>query len=114
MKRFSFRIFAVAPLFCTNSAITLADVPFSGKWAVGQEACKLNDSYTIGNNGFKDDLTGDDSCVFSSVKQLGEGVWAVNAKCGASGKQIAFKFKLAGNSLSVAGGHNVRKWVRCR
>ncbi len=109
-RRFGF--FTIMGLLFGVSGVSAADPDFVGKWAQGQDACKAGDSYTIQSNGFKDDLTGDDQCAFTKVSPLSRNSWTVMATCGA-GEQITFKFEISGNSLSVSGGHQPHKWVRC-
>ncbi|MGI9371167.1 MAG: hypothetical protein ACR2OJ_01620 [Hyphomicrobiales bacterium] len=109
------KFFGLVALFGLASNIHIANAAepaFVGKWAQGQDACKAGDSYTINSRGFKDDLTGDDQCSFSEIKPLSNAAWSVMAMCG-TGEQIAFKLELSGNSLSISGGHQPHRWVRC-
>ena len=94
------------------SSAYAATQPFAGRWAVGQEACKIQESYTITARDMKDDMTGTDHCRFTSINQAGTNSWSVDAVCGAS-ENITFKFSLSDGNLNVTGGYKSQSWVRC-
>ena len=116
MKKYILPIIALTYVSLISTTLA-ASPPYAGQWAAGQEACKIYESYTITAREFKDDLTGEDHCVFTKVNQISDNSWKIDAVCGAQasppGKKMSFKFETSGNSLYLSGGYRSRNWVKC-